>query len=287
MEETNARVGQHEVDHLDGILYPQRMRDVSTLAFVDEIAAEPARRRRRKDRFRRNEGVAEMSETAMPNIDRDAIIRAALPHVAFEGWTAKAIHAGLADLGLPREAARLAFPGGTADIIRHWAAMLDRQMEDAMAAAADEMAGLTLPERVARAVRLRLDACRSDREAVRRAISYLALPPSQPIALRITYDTVDAIWYAAGDRSTDFTYYTRRATLAAVYTATVMFWLDDDSEDNQATSAFLSRRLNDLGRIQRMRDRVTATLSKLASPLAIFRRRREPTVEVPPAIDPL
>jgi ubiquinone biosynthesis protein COQ9 len=227
-----------------------------------------------------------MSDAPVPDIDRDAIIRAILPHVAFEGWPAKAVNAGLADLGLPREAARLAFPGGAVEMIRHWSAMLDRQMEEAMAAAADELALLAPPERIARAVRLRLDACRADREAVRRAIAYLALPPSQPAALRITYETIDAIWYAAGDRSTDFSYYTRRATLTAVYTATVMFWLDDYSEDSEATWAFLGRRLNDVGRVHRLRRRLSAALSGLASPLAMFRPRRNPAVEMPPASDP-
>jgi ubiquinone biosynthesis protein COQ9 len=228
-----------------------------------------------------------MSDTPVPDIDRDGIIRAILPHVAFEGWTAKAVNAGLTDLGLPREAARLAFPGGVVEMIRHWSAMLDRQVEEAMAAAADELALLAPPERIARAVRLRLDACRADREAVRRAIAYLALPSSQPAALGMTSETIDAIWYAAGDRSTDFSYYTRRATLAAIYAATVMFWLDDHSEDNGATWAFLDRRLNDVGRLHRFRRRVGDALSGLAFPLAIFRRRRERAVEVPPAIDPL
>ena len=34
----HARLVQHEVDHLDGVLYPERMRDLATLAFVEEIA---------------------------------------------------------------------------------------------------------------------------------------------------------------------------------------------------------------------------------------------------------
>jgi ubiquinone biosynthesis protein COQ9 len=227
-----------------------------------------------------------MSDAAMPDVDRDEVVRATLSHVAFEGWTDKAVAAGLADLGLPAEAARLAFPGGLTEMIRHWAAMLDRQMEEAMAAAHDEMAALAPPERIARAVRLRLDACRSDREAVRRAVAYLALPPWQAAALRITYETVDAIWYAAGDRSTDFSYYTRRASLAAVYAATVMFWLDDHSDDSEATWAFLERRLNDVGRFHRLRHRVSDVLAGLASPLTIFRPRRDPAAETPPTPDP-
>ena len=37
VEGFHARVVQHECDHLDGILYPQRMRDMSLLVFADEL----------------------------------------------------------------------------------------------------------------------------------------------------------------------------------------------------------------------------------------------------------
>ncbi len=35
----HARVVQHECDHLDGVLYPQRMTDLSSLTFTSEIGA--------------------------------------------------------------------------------------------------------------------------------------------------------------------------------------------------------------------------------------------------------
>lgn len=35
----HARVVQHECDHLDGILYPERMRDLGTLGFLEELNA--------------------------------------------------------------------------------------------------------------------------------------------------------------------------------------------------------------------------------------------------------
>ncbi len=34
----HARVVQHEYDHLEGILYPMRMTDLSQLAFVEELS---------------------------------------------------------------------------------------------------------------------------------------------------------------------------------------------------------------------------------------------------------
>jgi peptide deformylase len=37
-DDFHARVVQHECDHLDGVLYPQRMRDLSTLGFEEELS---------------------------------------------------------------------------------------------------------------------------------------------------------------------------------------------------------------------------------------------------------
>lgn len=37
----HARVVQHEYDHLDGVLYPQRMKDLSLLGFEEEMARYP------------------------------------------------------------------------------------------------------------------------------------------------------------------------------------------------------------------------------------------------------
>ena len=81
---------------------------------------------------------------------------------------------------------------------------------------------------------------------------------------------MDAIWHAAGDRSADFSWYTKRAILAAVYSATVLYWLRDTSEDDAATLAFLDRRLAGIGRIGRLRGRAERLLARLPRP-----RRRE------------
>jgi ubiquinone biosynthesis protein COQ9 len=209
---------------------------------------------------------------APPYAGRDAILEATLDHVAFEGWTRKALVGGLADLGLPPAAGELAFPGGMADMIRHWSASLDSQMTEAMATT--DQTGMQLPDRLAEAIRIRLALCEPHREAVRRAIAYLALPPHQAVAPRLTYATVDAIWYAAGDRSTDFSFYTKRASLAGIYAATVLFWLDDTSEDGEATRAFLARRLGEFGWLYGLRRRAAARLEGLTRPFAGLWARR-------------
>ena len=81
------------------------------------------------------------------------------------------------------------------------------------------------------------------REAVQRSLSLFATPLNIPRGAKLLYDTVDTIWHAAGDRSTDFNFYTKRGLLAGVYAATSLYWLDDRSDDMEATKAFLDRRL--------------------------------------------
>jgi ubiquinone biosynthesis protein COQ9 len=55
----------------------------------------------------------------------------------------------------------------------------------------------------------------------------------------------DEIWYLAGDKAVDFSWYTKRASLAAVYASSEMFMTSDTSKDFTATEEFLDRRLKD------------------------------------------
>jgi peptide deformylase len=52
-----ARVIQHEVDHLDGVLYPMRMPDLSRLGFTEEIAKAAAAARPSQDQGKPAEGA--------------------------------------------------------------------------------------------------------------------------------------------------------------------------------------------------------------------------------------
>jgi ubiquinone biosynthesis protein COQ9 len=196
---------------------------------------------------------------------RERLLAATLTQVAFEGWTDRAIRMAAAELGLSPAAAELAFPGGVTELIGFWSATADREMEAALAGS--DLAAMTVHERIATAVRIRLDLVSHQREAVRRAIAFLALPSSGLQAFRCTYATINAIWYAAGDTATDFSFYTKRASLAGVYSATVLYWLDDDSDGCAATWSFLDRRLGDVMRLQRLRRGVTGVFDRLTQPL--------------------
>lgn len=179
--------------------------------------------------------------------ERDAAIEAMLPWVGLRGWTV----AALVESAGPD--ADLLFPGGAADMVECYCDLADRWME--RDAAGLELEGLRTPGRVRAVVAARLERNAPYKAAVRRALGVLAMPGRAVLAARCTGRTVDSVWHAAGDRAADFSWYTKRATLAGVYGATLLYWLRDESEGGEATLAFLDRRLAGVGRVGRLRAR--------------------------------
>jgi ubiquinone biosynthesis protein COQ9 len=182
----------------------------------------------------------------------DIIIDRLLPLIPRLGWTPAALAEAAGDAAL----AESAFPRGPRDAIAAWAALADRRMSEA--AEAEDILALRVPQRIRRVIAFRLEQAMPHKPALRDALGLLALPWNAPLAARITAATVSAMWYAAGDKSADFSWYTRRATLAAIYTATLAFWMRDPSPDLANTLEFLDRRLADHGRLQRMIPRKAA-----------------------------
>ena len=203
---------------------------------------------------------------------RDQILLATLPHVAFDGWSRAALKAGVADAGLGTDMALRAFPGGIPDLVDHSADWADRRMMEELAGL--DLAAMRVRDRVAAGVKARLQVLAPYREATRRALAYLALLPNAPMAARLTWRTVDAIWYAAGDEAADFNYYTKRGLLLPVYMATVLYWLSDQSGDGAATWAFLDRRIAEVMKIPAFTARLKKRLSSLPRPFDLLRRAR-------------
>jgi len=197
-------------------------------------------------------------DTMLP--DDEAVIRALLNHVPFEGWTRTALRRALTECGRDPGDALFLFPGGAPDMIESWACLADRDME-AGAQHAD-LAAYRVPGRVRAIISLRFEQNRPHREAIGRAIAILALPQNAGLAARITARTVDSIWHAAGDRSADFAWYSKRAILAGVYTSTLLFWLRDMSGDDSDSIAFLDRRLADVARIGKARKSLESRIPK-------------------------
>ena len=207
---------------------------------------------------------------------KDILLDAALMHVPFDGWSDTALAAALADTGLDATVAKAVFPRGPVDMALAYHARGDAQMLAALQAA--DLGDMRFRDRIANAVRLRLEAV-EDKELVRRGMTLFALPPYAADGSRALWQTADHIWQALGDTSQDVNWYTKRATLSAVYSATVLYWLGDTSEDDAATWAFLDRRIDNVMQIESLKAKARANpaLSRLLQgPLGLLGRIRAP-----------
>ena len=205
----------------------------------------------------------------------DAILDAALIHVVFDGWSDASLRAAAADCGVSLDLARVHYPRGGIDLALAYHRRGDAQMGAALAAR--DLSALRFREKVALAVRLRLEA--ADREAVRRGAALMALPQYAGDGARAVWGTADAIWEALGDASEDGNWYSKRAILSGVYSATVLYWLGDDSAGQGDTWAFLDRRIEGVMQFEQTKARINASpvlRNTLGLPFRVLERMKKP-----------
>lgn len=187
------------------------------------------------------------------------ILDAALPAVAFDGWTMGTLEMAAKSVGLTAFDVKRAFPGGVVDAVNGFA---ERATEQMLAALPANFTSLKIRERIAVAVMTRLRQQLPHREAVRRALAVYAMPWHAFEGMKQNYALVDAIWRAAGDTSTDYNFYTKRMILSKVYASTLVIWLDDASPDLADTEAFLRRRIENVMQFEKFKAKAKEGLGK-------------------------
>ena len=178
-----------------------------------------------------------------------------LTHVPFDGWTWESMEQGAKDIGFEKKKTpslrikifKSLFKNGSIDFIDIFSEMIDLEVKEKYELI--ESKPTRISEKIKKIIMIRLNLCAKYKEAVRSSISLTAIPKNTKTSFNILYRTCNSIWRMAGDKSTDFSFYTRRMTLAAIYTSTLLFWLNDKSNDNVETEFFLNRRLNDISKI--------------------------------------
>lgn len=177
---------------------------------------------------------------------RLALAPAIADAAVFDGWSDEALVMAAEQLGADIDVARLAFKakgGGVSamEMVCAWIETVDLAM--AAALPAEKLAEMKIRERIRSLVQFRLDAVAGQEEALRRALSIMAMPQNAPRALKQGWNSADAMWRLAGDTATDYNHYTKRAILASIYGATLAVFVDDRSEGKTETRAFLDRRI--------------------------------------------
>lgn len=201
------------------------------------MARKGARRKKKADRT--------------PDEWRDEIVAAMTRRVPETGWSDQSLKAAVGELELDPGIAELAFPEGMKEIVEAYLDGVDKAMMEALGKTDPDK--LRVRERIATAIRKRLELHRGEKPLVERTVAWLALPGNADLSLRSLWRTSDLIWRWAGDTATDFNHYTKRAILSAVYSSTLLCWLQDESEGAEETWAFLERRIDNVMQFEKLK----------------------------------
>ena len=205
---------------------------------------------------------------------REKILAEALPHVAFDGWSDKTLREAADRAGASDAELKAAFPRGPVDAIVFFSSDADRRAAEVIEAA--DLKSMRVRDRIAFAVRTRVEVVADHKEAARRGAAMLALPQYALDGASCVWRTCDMIWRAIGDTSADFNWYTKRGLLAGVVTSTMLYWFADQSEDFEETWKFLDRRIADVMQIEKVKSQVQKFAETLPNPLTILGALRYP-----------
>lgn len=222
-----------------------------------------------------------MTQTATPlpeDFTLDELRLALAPALAdaavFDGWSAEAVDGAAAAIGCDPRVARLAFADGPMQMVAAWVGSIDAAM--ARALPVEVLATLSIRERIRRLVTFRLEAVAGQREALRRALAIMAMPRNAAQALKLGWNSADAMWRLAGDTATDFNHYSKRTILGGIYAATLSVFASDDSEGQAETRAFLDRRIEGIMRFEKAKARLVRPAEERFSPVRLLGRLRYP-----------
>ena len=175
-----------------------------------------------------------------------------LKNIPFDGWTEKSLKDAAKSLFSDEKMAFIAFPNGLTDLVDFFATKTDEEMEARIKKL--DLKKMKLTEKIIKAVMIRLNIHAEEKEAIKALLSYYSQPAHAHEAVINTARTIDKIWRAVGDHSYDFSFYTKRFSLATIYSTTVLYWISDDSENFQKTEEFLKRRIDGLIRFGKFKN---------------------------------
>jgi len=208
--------------------------------------------------------IADDKQTLLQNMAEQAI---------FSGWNKTTLQQATHTSGLDHAYARILFPNGVSDLTSYFTITIDQAMLQQIQG--DNLDQMRIRDRIPHLIMTRLNCYNSytpnGKELMRQLTSYYANPCHSDAAIHTLWQTTDLMWRLAGDKATDFNHYTKRLTLAGVYSSTLLYWIDDESINNEDTQAFLNRRINNVMQFQKLKSAVTNRAAELCKTINVAR----------------
>ena len=124
-------------------------------------------------------------------------------------------------------------------------------------------------EKVRKIILLKMKENQDEKKLIKKTFFTLILPKHSKMSLELLYEIVDEIWFLVGDKSTDFNFYSKRVILAAIYSSTLMHWINNN--DLKKTEKFLDYQLKKVSKIPKIKNKFKKFSNFLPSKLKIIK----------------
>lgn len=178
---------------------------------------------------------------------KNIIFHKTLPFVGIQGWNQQAVCEGLKEAGFSAGDYYRFYDGDLNKGVELYFSWVDEEMLAHLEHL--DLKSLSVKERIKSALMFRFHFLSPYKQGVKKILEYVKHPLRLHVGMRAHYQTLNHIWYAAGDQSTDFNFYTKRLSLSAVYMSALKRWLEDESQDSEKLSAFLDARFHNVKQI--------------------------------------
>ena len=84
-------------------------------------------------------------------------------------------------------------------------------------------------KRIKKIILTKINLINKNKDFYRRTFYFLLIPINYKILTAYLYKSANLMWYIAGDKSTDFNYYTKRMILSGVYSSLILHFINNDS----------------------------------------------------------
>ncbi len=174
--------------------------------------------------------------------------------LVFEGWNQSTLEKACAECGIEKGYCDIIYPGRIAEFTGEFV----KQCNDEALGKARE-AGfekLRTTQKVEEIIYQRIRSYHTklgSLEALKKFIGYCLTPANLASSAHNIYDFSSEVWYTLGDRSTDFSYYTKRISLSGIYAKCMVYSMSDKSDNLQQTKRYIQKSIDGLMKINKLK----------------------------------
>ena len=160
---------------------------------------------------------------------RQVVLRFAKEFISEKGLTKNCLENISKKYGLNTDETDLLFPQGNIDLIKFALEQLNNDLE--VYCRQIDLIRLPIHKRIRKVLLSKISLMNKDKPFYRTIFLNLLIPKKNFSLSSQLYNSVDQLWFIAGDSSTDFNFYTKRLILSGIYSRVMLFFFNSNNQE--------------------------------------------------------